>query len=108
MATTRASRNTGIVDRLLQAVGWLAVVVAVRVKALGRHTVHVLLLQCRQILFALMGCKRRKVERLKKSVRLVVRCLEVKPLQVRRTRLRRMRKLRRSSRSRKISRFAGL
>ena len=47
VATTRAVGDTRVVDRLLQSILLSAVVVGVWVKALGGHTVHVLLLQCR-------------------------------------------------------------
>ena len=46
MTTTRAVRNTRVMDGLLESVGRLSIIVVVRVKALGRHTVHILLLQC--------------------------------------------------------------
>ena len=46
VTTTRAVRNTRIMDGLLESVGRLSIVVVVRVKTLGRHTVHVLLLHC--------------------------------------------------------------
>lgn len=47
VATTRASGNARVVDGLLQSVLLTAVVVAVRVETLRRHTVHVLLVQNR-------------------------------------------------------------
>jgi hypothetical protein len=53
VATTRASRNTRVVNRLLQSVLLATVVVAVRVEALRRHTVHVWL---RVRLSGVVGC----------------------------------------------------
>jgi len=41
MTTTRAVRNTRVMDGLLESVGRLGIIVVVRVKTLRGHTVHV-------------------------------------------------------------------